>query len=407
MAWSFVDWFTRRNRTFRRPEENNLMLEQYLAGLDARHVHLASTLDPRQKPILDEAAKVIERYRDFRNSRAGPSPTALPDWNDALIADQLMTRLLPSDEARAALAMQLAALRSVDPSAFSALSIEWEGVKSDPAKADARAPALLSNALMAFQWKNTQRWIIRTLGTQYASRLRTAFLFGLVICLSLIVLDARWGADLRGAALSGLGFAAAAGLLGASFSAMVGHGDISKLDSIEEARAATGWQMITLRLGVGVASAIIIYFFFESGLVEGALFPNLQQIGFGRVTPPTSELEQLRGTVQALRASVDALGGAVVSANAQVAGLWEVTAVGGHPDDINAKMQVTMPALEEVERQIADLKGAWEQRGEPLGWLTPNPDLSKLVVWCFAAGFTQTLVPSMLAKVSSSSEKDE
>jgi hypothetical protein len=36
----------------------------------------------------------------------------------------------------------------------------------------------------------------------------------------------------------------------------------------------------------------------------------------------------------------------------------------------------------------------------PLGRLAPNPDLSKLVVWCFAAGFTQTLVPSMLAKVA-------
>ena len=95
-------------------------------------------------------------------------------------------------------------------------------------------------------------------------------MFGLI----LVVLDAHCGPPMHSAALSGLGFAAAAGLLGASFSAMIDQGRLAELDNIEEARAATSPQMIALRLGVGVAAALIVYFFFESGLVEGALFPT-------------------------------------------------------------------------------------------------------------------------------------
>jgi hypothetical protein len=414
----------RAPKSFKRPEENQLMLEQYLAGLEARYIVLAGKPDAKGNVALEEAGKVIERYRDYRASKSTAAPKPLPEWNEAFLADQLLNQLLPADEARAELVAQLAALKTLDASTHSALSMEWEGVKNDATKADERVSGLLVSALRAAQWKNTQRWIIRTLGTQYAARLRNAFLAALVFGLILIILDARFGPSMSSAALSGLGFAVAAGLLGASFSAMVGQSRVSELDNIEEARAATSGQMIALRLGVGVAAAIIVYFFFESGLVDGALFPDLQQIGFGRVAPIGDNLSALRANAQALGDHTADLVMTIGQANDRIAALIaslpegsaiaekvaavQQTSLGtGHgpstalaTNQLTEKLQVTEAGLTDVSNQIAALQQQWAMGSPPLGRLAPNPDLSKLVVWCFAAGFTQTLVPSMLAKVA-------
>jgi hypothetical protein len=70
------------------------------------------------------------------------------------------------------------------------------------------------------------------------------------------------------------------------------------------------------------------------------------------------------------------------------------------PVQLVDKLQVTSGDLSNVSREVTALREGWSHAALPLGALAPNADLSKLVVWCFAAGFTQTLVPSMLAKIS-------
>jgi hypothetical protein len=422
MSWSIWNLFRTPGDLFKRHEENRLMLEQYLAVLEARFVLLSRAPSEADRPILAEAQKVVDAYRAYRVTRGAPKPAPLPDWNEAFLAEQLLSRLLPPEEARAELVSQLAALKSVDPGTYAELSAEWEEIKDNPDTAQARTASLLVSALRATQWKNTQRWIVRTLGTRYAMRLRNAFLLALLFGIGLVALDAFDGPGLRSAALSGLGFAAAAGLLGASFSAMVGQEErVLKLDNIEEARAATSPQMIGLRMGVGVAAAMILYFFFESGLVEGALFPDLAQIGFGRVTPLGTDLDALRASAQALEASTDAMVTTIAQALQQIEGVVTSASASGEaaaklaefggPGAANAavgaptaqlmeKLQVTGGELLRVSAELDALKRQWAEGDRPLGLLAPNADLSKLVVWCFAAGFAQTLVPSMLAKVA-------
>ena len=428
MGWSIWNLFHTPDDLFKRPEENRLMLEQYLAVLEASYVVLSGTVAAQDQRALDEVGKVIERYRAYRLAKAAGEPAPLPEWNEAFLAEQLLNRLLPPDEARAQLVTQLAALKAVDAAAHAELSAEWNDIKDNADVAATRAPGLLVSALRATQWKNTQRWIIRTLGTQYAVRLRGAFLFALTCGVLLVVADAVLGQFMRRAALSGLGFAAAAGLLGASFSAMVGQGRVFELDNIEEARAVTSKQMIALRLGVGVAAATIVYFFFESGLVDGALFPDLEQIGFGRVIPLGTELDELRANAQALDRSASALVETMRQATERIGSVVasmpptdplshkaaevQMTALGtaaGATDNVASdlvvsqlkdKLQVTAGEIGKVSGQIGALQEEWAKGGRALGSLAPNADLSKLVVWCFAAGFTQTLVPSMLAKVA-------
>jgi hypothetical protein len=424
MGQSLLDIVRPRETIFKRQEENLLMLEQYLAELEARYVRLAAAAQPADHPMLDEAAKVVDAYRAYRAGRSGTAGPGLPDWNEAFIADQLLAGLLRGEEARAELLVKLAGLKAVDPTTYAELWAEWDDVKDDPVKAEAAAPGLLVGALRAANWKNTQRWIVRTLGTRYAARLRNAFLVALVLGLVLVLWDTIAGPGMQRAALSGLGFAIAAGLLGASFSAMIAQQRIYELDNIEEARAATSTPMLTLRLGVGVAAAIIVYFFFESGLVDGALFPDLAQIGFGRITPIETGDDALRANAQAVERSAEHLVLTLEQARTRIADqlaqlasvdipadksdmVVGVAATGGSDLAAVSATNRISEKLSEINGQITLVKGdleriqnQWSSGNPALGNLAPNADLSKLVVWCFAAGFTQTLVPSLLAKVS-------
>lgn len=431
MDWNPMNLFKSPRDVFKRPEENLLMLEQYLADLEARHVALSQP-PAAAGGALAAAGEVIDRYRAYRAAKAG-APGAgvvppLPDWNEAFMAEQLLTGLMPPVQAKSELVRQLAALKTVDAVAFEELSREWDNIVkpgADPGEADNRAAGMLVSVQRAAQWKNTQRWIIRRLGTIYAARLRIAFLWALGIGVLLVFLDAIEFARVPDLALSGLGFAIAAGMLGASFSAMVGQASLITMDNIEEARGATSWQMISLRLGVGVAAAIILYFFFESGLVDGMLFPNLEDIGFGHVNPLGTELDGLRAMAQELDQSADALLAtmgvaqeklqAVLALPSAVTPVFETGPIDpAATDDLaekartivgsiqaaQAELTGTAEALTKVDTGVAELRAEFRKGNRPLGSLAPNADLSKLVVWCFAAGFAQTLVPSLLATVT-------
>lgn len=398
-----MDWSFGRNSSVRRllprHEHNRLMLEQYLSGLEARYIVLAGSATAAQAEALAKVRDVVDRYRAFCATEAKQvPPNPLPDWNEAFMAELVLDQLLPGEAARGELVLQLAALKSLDPSIHEALSAEWTAVNSGGnVPTDDRIRALLVNARQANQWEGTERWIIRSLGLSYATRLGCAFLAALVLGIGLAIAESTVGSSIGKAGVSGLGFAAAAGLLGASFSAMVGQARVFELHNVEEARAATSLQMIWLRLGVGVAAALIIYFFFQSGLVKGVLFPDLQQIGFGRVVPLGDEIAKLRANAQSLEASSSAIMETIKAVNDRIA---QVDAFPGAVEQLKDKLQETGGALAGISRQIGDLQSEWASGNRALGTLAPNPDLSKLVVWCFAAGFTQTLVPSLLAKVT-------
>jgi hypothetical protein len=77
-------------------------------------------------------------------------------------------------------------------------------------------------------------------------------------------------------------------------------------------------------------------------------------------------------------------------------------AIGATIDATKAEVTGTVEALTAVRTELAELRTEFGKGNQPLGSLAPNADLSKLVVWCFAAGFMQTLVPSLLATVTPS-----
>ncbi len=86
----------------------------------------------------------------------------------------------------------------------------------------------------------------------------------------------------------GLVIAAASGLFGASFFMLI---ELQRRieGTLQDIRDMWTWPFLLARCIVGVGAAAILYFFFESGLLEGSLWPDLSELGFTRVVASAAE----------------------------------------------------------------------------------------------------------------------
>ena len=77
-----------------------------------------------------------------------------------------------------------------------------------------------------------------------------------------------------------------AGLFGAFFSRMQWLQSNWDSLSLSQVRDAMDWRSIRLRGAVGMGGALIVYFFLQSGLVGGDLFPQLPEFNIGENWSP-------------------------------------------------------------------------------------------------------------------------
>jgi len=63
-----------------------------------------------------------------------------------------------------------------------------------------------------------------------------------------------------------------------------------------EAREMWTWYLLLLRSLMGIGGAAILYFFFETGLLEGAIWPDLQQLHFSQVVRVVEKNEEPIGS---------------------------------------------------------------------------------------------------------------
>ena len=122
------------------------------------------------------------------------------------------------------------------------------------------------------------------------------------------------------------------GFFGASFFMLVELQKTINDGHLESIRTLWTWPIIWLRCAVGIGGASILFFFFESELLGGALWPDINSINIISTNPSD-------------------------------------TVVGG----VAAK-----------------------ERGEITTVFAPNRHLSLLVIWSFLAGYSQSLVPRIL-----------
>jgi hypothetical protein len=106
-----------------------------------------------------------------------------------------------------------------------------------------------------------------------------------VFAIAIVVGSARFTNNLPALvhAYTGLLIAMFSGFLGATFSMLIQSQRRAAVGTLEDLVAAGNWYSLAVRGAVGLGAAVILYFFFKSGLLEGSLWPNLGELGFAAV----------------------------------------------------------------------------------------------------------------------------
>lgn len=349
-------------------------------------------------PPLPDSDEVVAKRLSSISEQAKHLLMEAPfeSWNTAYKVEKLLAHIRAPESLEYELDTQIKSLEKVDSAArelhqssLEKLREEFQADKEHRPKASAdwndpytlRLRSLLERVLNDVHWKFAQRFLNRKILLRF-----TTTIFSLALVLTgFFVLVLIWAAShgeiLNG--FSGLGIATTAGLLGASFSILTGPAiDYEKM-TIEEMLRQAGIPFVLLRVGVGGIAAVILYFFFESGVLGGDLLPALDRIGFTSVVPSSVDVDRLTSLIEA--------------------------SVASSPEELQAalsndELQKKLANALVTNAEIANGSEGRSEFGQRLGDLVPNADLSKLLVWSFAAGFFEKLVAGVLGRVRTQAE---
>lgn len=421
-AWRFV----------RRGPENEELLKLYYGFLVAAYHRLGPSAFEHDKATEARLRRTLFLEEEAERIAQGNLPLAF-NWSQAYQAEVLLASVRPGDqvvEELRSLAQRWRRRTGADP-AFAARIDEFdEGLKNASDGQDlARARATLSARLIDHHWETSQIQLKRQIGLRFSRRIAlfsaaalVLFLFavgsaGLLSFFGLDWLRDRFVATALGetSLYTGTAIAAATGVLGASFSRLTAPTDYFQKLSIKAARIQASYPLLLVRHLIGGVAALILYFLFEAGLIDGLLFPDLEAVGFVRNQPQPvlgpdgtiaraveatqSALEGINSPDETLQARIDAArqGFATWVPLQDLQTIREsFEGIEGLGPQAEATRDAVLAELEVLEARLTE-----PPLIEPLredGWV-PNADLSKLFIWSFLAGFSEKLVPSMLKRI--------
>lgn len=304
----------------------------------------------------------IRNQQAFQQIEELLKPDTPHNWTNAYEIEQLLVHLFEDDTLAAELKIRLLEARSVlHKELVDSYDEQVRDIEKPFGSADQNGRAaeqvneqrrtLLGRLVNDLQW----RYVVNEARRRYSKFItnRTAWLFGsfLLLFVGVIVVITFFGVEFKYGDLWLLPVAALAGAWGATFSLLVtlrGRLDSSKFDDLKLMRHRA---VLYSRALIGAGAASILYFFLLSGLLGGTAFPTLTRPEAGTVA---------QGTQQAAPPT---------------------TPSGAPPAPQGAAAPATPPAP--ATTSASDV-------------LSPR-NLALLIVWCFIAGFSEQLIPGLLA----------
>ncbi len=359
-------WFFSSQRT--EAQSNTRMLTQFANNLKA----LLAEIDQKEL-ASDQEKEIFERVTKIL------TPTEFKVWDEVYHAEMLMASIMPWHKLRDCLDRQIRYLKRVRPALhdhYLARLTEIPKMPGDSTPSENVVLAhrsLLQSVLDDVHWAFAQRYENRRKLDDYTGQLTVSAL-AVAVAFLIVLVCFSWLEAVMGN-YAGLGLAVVAGVVGSTFSVLTSPMPSPDVISLEEMRRVTRNIVNFLRLTVGGLAATILYFFFESGVLGGELLPSLDELGFAARSVPDEICALMAQTARDL--------GTLAAEDIAVA--WENPEVCARL----AHAAATGPAVQ-----------------NDLAAFVPNADLSKLLVWSFAAGFSEKLVRSLLGRVNENVTKN-
>ncbi|MEJ8573084.1 hypothetical protein [Microbaculum marinum] len=379
--------------------EADTMLRFFLSKLDVRLHWLATG-----RVLSESDAKIHAEVKEGREKLLNVvSVTEDAAWTEAYRLERLLAMIEPPESLIETISERLDEAKGERVRTEPELRIAFATARA-AALDDATPPSLKSGAevplrslllkiLEEIHWSIQRKYYARPLIRDVTQRIVQMCIVSAILFLLpyiLIYADAAiWGTPRVLTRLySGVSLYAAltAGLFGAYFSRLQYVATRGDQMTIDELKTSRGYFSLLFRGCIGMCGALIVFFFLRSDMIDGRLFPEFEDAGFSQYK---IDIIEPQSSAQQSPAGVGGRAGGTASGSAQAQ-----TAEGG--TSVPAEEEVGSSAAPDTHPSTIVPRINPSEDDYALTVIVPREALALLVFWCFLAGFSERLVPSIL-----------
>lgn len=196
-------------------------------------------------------------------------------WSDAYEAEQQLVHLFDDATVKTELARRVLEGRS----AFQPAIADWYREEVAKAANGNEQRTLLLRLVNDLQWRYTFNEAQRGYSKEITSRTGWMFILAILSFVGGVMWFYQLGAPPESQVNYLILLAALAGTWGATFSMLTGLKKRLEAASFDDLKLARSWSPLIARMLIGMGAALVLYFFFRSGLLKGEMFPNILDFG--------------------------------------------------------------------------------------------------------------------------------